>query len=71
MASRLIIYKILNITYGEPVKFRFAGELEAVVFVQSGAEDQVELQPFLWEQSAKSITGLDVYELRCAEDSIA
>lgn len=65
------IHKTINKTEGEPVQFWFAGELESVVFVHSGTEDQIELQPFLWEQSAKSITGLDVYKLQFSEDNTA
>lgn len=58
------MHETVNKTQGEPVKFRFAGELETVVFVHSGTEDQVKLQGFLWEQSSKSIIGLDVYTLQ-------
>lgn len=56
----------INKTSGEPVKFWLAGELETVVFIHSGTEDQVKPQCFLREQSSKSIIGLDVYTLQKA-----
>lgn len=77
IASWLIIYhflfkhKTINKIQCEPVQFWFAVDLEIVVFVHGGTEDQVKLQGFLWEQSAKSIIGLDVYTLQFAKDNTA